>query len=137
MSNHLFLADSSIWICLSRPAAPSRLVARVAELIAANVVAFDLIVCLEVLVGSRDDGEFARNEEDFQGLIELPVLTSTWNSSARLGFDLRRKGVSVSIPDLLIAGSAIEHSAVLIHADSDFDRIAANSDLLVESYAAI
>jgi hypothetical protein len=31
--------------------------------------------------------------------------------------------------------AGIEHDAVLIHADADFDRIAANADLRVESFA--
>jgi predicted nucleic acid-binding protein len=37
--------------------------------------------------------------------------------------------------DLIIAASAMEHEAVLVHSDADFDRIAANSGLRAESLA--
>lgn len=69
------------------------------------------------------------------GLVYLPTVRRTWDLAVDLGFDPRREGIVVATSDLLIAASAIEHGAVLVHADSGFERIAARSDLRTEGYA--
>jgi predicted nucleic acid-binding protein len=94
----------------------------------------NLVVLTELLVGSRSDADYARNERQIGQLPSLPITTGTWRDTGRLGYELRRKGISVRLPDLLIAASALEHGATLMHADPDFDRIAAQTDLKVESY---
>jgi predicted nucleic acid-binding protein len=98
------------------------------------MAAVNQIVRVEVLLGCRNEAEFASNAETFAALHEVPLDSGTWERAGRLGFDLRRRGVSASVPDLIIAASAIERAATLVHADSDFDLIAQHSDLQVESY---
>jgi len=95
------------------------------------------IVKVEIATGARTEAEFQDNRETLDALINLSMGERTWALASRVGFELRRQGVTVSLPDLIIAASAIEHDAVLIHADADFDRIAAHSDLKVESFAAV
>ena len=87
-----------------------------------------------MLVGCRTPEEYTTNDQRFRGLVQLPIEQAIWEAAAGLGFALRRRGVTSALPDLLIAASALEHDAIVVHADTDFDRIAQHSDLRVESY---
>jgi predicted nucleic acid-binding protein len=86
-------------------------------------------------MGCRNEADYAQNAADFAGFIDFPIRTSTWHSATALGFKLRRAGFAPSVPDLVIAASAAERKATVLHADADFDLIADNSDLQVESWA--
>jgi predicted nucleic acid-binding protein len=52
------------------------------------------------------------------------------HQSAELGFKLRRKGITSSAIDILIATLAMDYQCALLHKDSDFDRIARYSSLV-------
>ena len=130
-----FLLDTTIWIELGRGTAPHNLKRRATELIAKRAAATNQVVRLELLVGSRNKNEFRENSTQLESLVQFAVQESTWSLAQGIGFELRRKGFTTSVPDLLIAASAIEQRATLIHADSDFDHIADHIDLRVESYA--
>ncbi len=136
VSKHAHLIDSSIWIRLFRRSPQPALAARVREILDARTAATLGIIRVEILSAAKNDGEFLDYSHTLGQLIQLPITEETYLRAARLGYRLRRVGVSSSTPDLIIAASAREHEAVLIHADSDFDRIAESSDLRVESYAA-
>ena len=134
VTNHLYVIDTSAWIAVRRqPRAPQS--ERTLSLILEGLAAINPIVRLELLVGCRDESEFAETDRELSGLTDFEMLDITWDTAARLGFNLRRKGVTVPVPDLLIAASAIEHEAVVVHADKHFIDIAQHSDLRVESYA--
>jgi len=130
-----FLFDTTIWIELSRRVAREELKRRAKELIAERAAATNEVVRLELLVGSRNKAEFRTNSTQLGSLVQFAIEESTWSHANNLGFELRRKGFTPSVPDLLIAASAMEQRATLVHADSDFDQIAALTDLRVESYA--
>ncbi len=129
------LIDSSVWIPVYRRRPPARLESRLRDLVRLRSAAVNEQIQLEILIAYNDRREFERVGDELQGLVHFPIVRRTWDLAANLGFDLRRLGIVVATPDLLLAASAIEHNAILVHADSDFDRIAANSNLRVESYA--
>jgi predicted nucleic acid-binding protein len=134
-SQQLYLVDSTIWIGLVRRKVSKELADRVDQLLESDAVATNEVIRLEVLVGCRTERDYAQNDADFAGFIHFPVRAPTWYSATELGFRLRRLGASPSVPDLLIAASALERGAVVLHADADFDRIAQHSTLMVESWA--
>jgi len=135
VSSHLFLLDTSVWIHLNRRNPPGRILHRADSLIAANLAAFNQVIRGEILIGCRTEREYLANNTQIGALLELPLHQPAWDAAANLGFALRRKGLTVALPDLLIAASALEHDAIVVHADADFDNIARHSDLRVESYA--
>jgi predicted nucleic acid-binding protein len=135
VTEHLHLIDSSIWVKLFRRGPDPNLAARVDELLTDRRVATNGLIQLEVVSGSRNETQFADFSSVLAALVQLAIDDATWSLACRLGYELRRQGFLVGSPDLIIAASAIAHDAVLLHADSDFDRIAANTKLLVESYA--
>jgi len=54
----------------------------------------------------------------------LETDENTWQEAARIYFELRRKGVTINSPiDCCIAQIAIEHGAILLHRDKDFEKI--------------
>jgi len=108
---------------------------RVSGLVESGLAATNQIVTAEVLIGSRNESDFARNKEQFAGHVQLHVTESTWASATALGYRMLRIGSSGSLTDLLIATTAAEHDAVLVHADRGLDRIASFINLEVESYA--
>jgi len=137
VTSHLYLIDSSIWIRVLRESPlSSELADRVRTLVDGRAVAVNDLIRVEVLIGSRDEIQFQRVERTFAALVRFPIERGTWTSASDLGFSMRIKGVK-NAPDLVIAASALEHEAVVMHADRDFDTIAAHSDLRVESYVGV
>lgn len=130
-----FLIDTSVWIRVYRRRPDPILEERVSGLLSHRLVLSNPVILSEMLVGCKTEDEYEGIQTDFKGLIDLAVDDGAWRLASWLGFSLRRSGIIVSLPDLIIAASAIEHDAVLMHADADFDRIAAHSSLRVESYA--
>ncbi len=95
-----------------------------------NVVGDDEIVLtrfnqLELLQGARDEQEWSLLVSYLDGQDYLEARTETWREAARIYFDLRRLGRTVRSPiDCCIAQLALEHAALLVHRDRDFERIA-------------
>jgi predicted nucleic acid-binding protein len=135
VSEHIYLVDSSVWIRLFRRSPPKNIAERVDDLLERQVAATNGLITVEIVSGATNEKEFADSSATLGALHQLSLNDRTWSRAARLGYDLRRRGLTCLTPDLIIAASAIEHGAVLVHADADFDRIAANSGLAVESFA--
>jgi predicted nucleic acid-binding protein len=132
-----YLVDSSIWIRLFRKRLNQQMAAKVDAILAERRAATNGFIRLEIVSGAGTEKEYRESLDNLSALTQLEITDSTWTRAARLGYDLRRKGLPNQSSDLLIATSAIEHDAVLMHADADFDLIAQHSDLKVESYAAV
>jgi predicted nucleic acid-binding protein len=135
VTEQTYLLDTSFWIRAYRRRPVPAIDDRFRELVAANTAAVNEIVRLEILVGVRSSQEMDEVQDALGGLITLPLDPATWAAAAHLGFELRPRGVVTSLPDLIIAASAITKGCTLLHADRDFDRIAEHSPLRVESYA--
>lgn len=133
--NHLYLIDSSVWIRVIRGSPPDDLAARVRALVGSSLAAVNPLIRLEIMIGAKDERCRAAYESAIGGLTQLSIADQTWDSATALGFQARQRGVTAHAADLIISASAIEHQAILVHADVDFDRIAASSPLRVESYA--
>lgn len=118
-----FLADKS---ALARM--PHEPVARrLRPLLEAGLVATCAVVELEVLFSTRNHDEYEAASNDRRtGYDWLPLPDEVWDRALDIQRDLSRRGQlrSVSIPDLLIAATAERHALIVIHYDSDFDRIA-------------
>jgi len=87
---------------------------------------------LEVLQGAVTEKDFATLREYLgsQRIYGLEGGLESYAAAAKIFFDLRKKGMSVrGSADCLIAQTAIEHGLLLLHNDSDFDRIAQVSPL--------
>ncbi|MBI4311310.1 MAG: PIN domain-containing protein [Chloroflexi bacterium] len=133
-SNNTVLIDTSVWIeVLSTRRSNAPLGQRVRQLVLADQAATTGPVRLELLRGSRTQQEWEQFDDVLEGLRYLVVADETWTSAARLGSQLARLGLTLPIPDLLIAAVAIDENATLLHRDRHFDLMAAHVPLKVES----
>jgi len=88
--------------------------------------ALPVVCCQEVLQGARDEREWRLLDAYLwsQQLLAPDDPRSTHAAAARIYYDCRRRGVTVrSSVDCLIAQLVLDHSAVLLHEDTDFERI--------------
>lgn len=120
----LVLIDTSAWICYFSQRKYGDIKQAVSSLIEENRAALTGPVRVELIQGCKGDGERRLVEELLNGLYYLPVKEEHWQMTADLSFGLRRKGVTVSVVDSLIAAIAMSYGYPLLHRDSDFDHIA-------------
>lgn len=116
-----FLVDTSVWIAIFRE---TKLGKSLRERTGNTPCVLTHFNQLELLQGARDEPEWRLLNEYLQSQINLECSDSTWSSAARIYFELRREGKTVRSPiDCCIAQLAIEHNALLLHRDHDFDTI--------------
>jgi predicted nucleic acid-binding protein len=86
------------------------------------------LCCQELLQGAKDLREWKLLAE-YLRTQELLTGRDPWQShsaAARIYFDCRRKGITISSAiDCLIAQLALESDGILLHDDADFERIKA------------
>ena len=133
MPDRALLVDTSAWIEALRPAGNAPVRTRVAALLADGRVVTTQMVVMELLSGARSEEQYDELFEDLSAIPVLAVETSTWMQATRLGFDLRRIGLSIPPTDLLIASVAMANHVAVLHVDRHFDLVASNSPLQVES----
>lgn len=119
-----FLADTSIWIEALRPGGRPEVVSWLREALLREAVVLAPPVKTEILLGARDEKQLAELADTLSALPLLESEHAVWESTARLGFRLRRLGLVVPLVDLLIASWALHYSCVLAHRDRHFNLIA-------------
>jgi len=85
----------------------------------------------ELLDGLRSEQQFTRLLSALRPFPFAPLERQTFVLAARLRNDFRRKGVAAGPTDFLIAAACIETGYPLLAADHDFQRIAADTDLIL------
>lgn len=119
----MIVADTSVWIDLSR-ALVTPATTRLAELLRTREVMLgDLILC-EVLQGARSDREANALELKLRRQCELADMSNAniaAEAAAHRRF-LRRKGITVrKTIDLLVGTFCIVHGHELLHTDHGYD----------------
>lgn len=124
-------------ICLKKRLSPYNKKKRIEELLLESDVAINGMIELELLGGARSEKEYNRLKNRLEALYYVEADRPLWYLASKIAFDLKRKGMSIPYPDIVIAASALKEGAVLIHADSHFDLIAEHTDLKVESLVSL
>ena len=122
------LIDSSSWIHFFNQSSPWHF-ETVSQAIREDRAVTCGLVITEVLRGARNHKETKILSENFNLLEYLPFQQEDYWESAKLGFDLARKGLAVKTIDLLIAHLATKHHFTLVHQDSDFELITRHTPL--------
>lgn len=91
------------------------------------------LIYLEVLQGSRTEKDYLRLREylDTQVFYELKKGRDSYAEAAQMYLKLRKKGVTVSTIDCLIARVALDNDLFLLHNDKDFTRISRHFPLKI------
>lgn len=120
----MVLVDTSVWIEVFRDSSGKKW-QRLVDAAAGESFVLTRFSEFELLLGARDESEWdlLKGYLNAQDLLELSE--DSWTAAARIYFDLRRLGRTVSSPiDCCIAQIAMEHEVLLIHRDRDFETIA-------------
>ena len=118
------LIDTSVWIGVLRDASGAA-ADRVRSIVDDDEVVLTRFNQLELLQGALDEREWATLATYLEGQDYVEASDDTWRAAARIYYELRRRGRTVrSAIDCCIAQLAIEHEALLLHQDRDFETIA-------------
>jgi len=130
----MILVDTSVWIEVLRDKT-GKTVRAFRERIGIENCVFCRFTQLELLQGSKDEMEWKRLDDYLSTQFYLEATEETWREAARIYFELRRKGITLSSPvDCCIAQIAIESKILLLHRDEDFERIARIRPLAIERF---
>jgi predicted nucleic acid-binding protein len=114
------LPDTSIWIDYFRGTEPTA--SAVATFLERDEVTLCGPVVAELLAGTAS----AHREALFLALAALPVVDldlGAWRESGEYAHELRQRGDTVPILDVLIAVAAVRADAALWTRDGDFERV--------------
>lgn len=89
------------------------------------------IIQLEVLTGAPDESTFRTLTWEFEALQRLPLTDEVWERADNLRWQLRRRGLLTSVPDIVIASCALVYECELLHVDRHFDLIAKYAPLQI------
>ncbi len=118
------LIDTSVWVDVLRDASGAA-ADRVRSIVADDEVVLTRFNQLELLQGAIDEREWTTLARYLDGQEYIEADVDTWRAAARIYYELRRRGRTVrSAIDCCIAQLAIEHEALLLHQDRDFEAIA-------------
>ncbi len=131
MTEFFVAIDSSIWIEVLREDCKEKLKTTMETLILEQKVAITPFTKLELLSGASNQAEFDDLKEDINALKELDLNKEIWDSASRMGFVLKRNGITVPNADLLLAAACMVHECRLWHQDQHFNLIAKHFDLRI------
>lgn len=129
VAEELLFLDTSAWARYLRRRGWDDLKDAVDDALVRRQIATCWVVNAELLIGTPDEAAFNDLLERMTAVAEIPITEVVWHEAARLGYQLRRRGVTIAVPDLVIAQCAIESGRVLWHVDQDFERIREHSAL--------
>jgi predicted nucleic acid-binding protein len=120
----MILIDTSLWIDVFRDKIGQKK-QRLQDWIGEQEVVLTRFNQLELLQGCKNEQEWDLLSHFLEKQIYLEASTDTWQSAARIYYDLRRQGLTVRSPvDCCIAQIALENNVLLAHNDRDFESIA-------------
>lgn len=129
----MIVVDTSVWIDVLNAVDSPAATTCVGLIEAGEPVTLTDIVFTEILQGLRVDREAAEVERHLRAFPILRLRTlEDFSLAAELYRTARRNGVTIrNTLDCLIAAPCIRAGAPLLHADADFDRLAACTPLRI------
>jgi predicted nucleic acid-binding protein len=118
----LILVDTPVWITASN-VKTSREAKELDDLLSQYQVVITDFVLAEILQGAADEQDFVKWSTRMGALDLYHAGLREWQRAARLSFDLRRRGMTTALSDLVIASVALEHDLEVYTTDTDFQRI--------------
>ncbi|MBI2206875.1 MAG: PIN domain-containing protein [Candidatus Rokubacteria bacterium] len=116
------LVDTSVWVHALRPGGNEAVRAALRPLIISGEVAVTEWILLELMTGLRTTERKDTLLRWFEPIGRLDFdFVDQWGKTWETAAKLRRRGVSPTAADCLIATVAMEHRVALIHCDADFE----------------
>jgi predicted nucleic acid-binding protein len=118
------LIDSSAWIEYYRKEGKKEYKDSISSAIRSNAAAVNGVIQLEILVFTKTESEYNSIYSDFHAFHYLELNEKVFQKASEMGFNLRRKGITIPSTDLIIAANAIVTESQLIHFDKHYTYIA-------------
>jgi len=118
------LVDTSAWIVNFRKSGYEHLKKDLVAALDTFSVVTTNIVILELLQGCLNRNEYDAMQARLNVLEPLPISDAVWSVAYTTGYELRRKGITVSTVDIIIAAAAKIHNCSLLHHDKHFRALA-------------
>lgn len=119
----MYLIDTSVWVNIFRDKTGIKR-QKLENIMEDNPFFLTHFIQMELLQGAKNEQEWKLLETYLQEQDYLPENNTIFVNSARIFYDLRRKGLTVrSSIDCCIAQLAITYDLILIHNDRDFETI--------------
>lgn len=116
------LPDTCAWIDFFK-ARPTPLADGLKASLVQGTTVFCGIVMYELLQGIRNPKEEASLTSAFQALPQLEMTAASWIHAGRLSAELRKKGHTIPLSDIIIATLALENTCDVLTVDHHFDLI--------------
>jgi predicted nucleic acid-binding protein len=135
MAGPVFLADTSAYVAQARDSGAR---ARFAGLLTEGRLAIRQITALEYLNNAPDPQAYEGLWSALHGQRWMDVTATAMNRAMEVHrmHAERSQHRNFRLPDLIIAATAEEHGATVLHYDADYDRVAAVTGQPVEWVAA-
>jgi predicted nucleic acid-binding protein len=114
------LVDTSAWIVSFRSGCEPEAREFLSQKVTADQAATSPLIILELIQGCKTVKERDRLRLQLESLQILELENAVWERAYSLGFDLRRKGLTIPAIDILIISLALEHDCLLLHFDRHF-----------------
>ncbi|MEK7299090.1 MAG: PIN domain-containing protein [Candidatus Margulisiibacteriota bacterium] len=116
------LIDTSVWIDFFNGKLTESSKSKVADLLMEDKACFDGIILAELMVGANPkDEQFIKT--NFEGMHYLEADQDFFVNAAKKGNQLKRKGLSIPLNDILIFQHAYQNNLCLMTRDSHFKAI--------------
>ncbi len=118
----MVVADTSVWIpYFNQPDSQERAI--LDALIQHDNLALVGIVVAELLQGCRSAKEAAALVETLSALPFIEMTFPAWRRAGEISSSLRRRGVTLPLSDLIIAGLALHQECAVFTLDPHFRKI--------------
>ncbi len=114
----MILVDTSVFIDFFRGKPTTEL----ERLLRQDLVALSTLVRLELIQGLRRNEAHALNRL-LSGLREVPIDRETWRLAEQILWDIKGEGLTLGIPDLLLAAQAQQTGFPVLSLDKVFQRL--------------
>jgi predicted nucleic acid-binding protein len=118
----MVIIDTSVWIAFFKSGhSPEK--SSVTYLLDEDRVILVGVVLSELIQGTKSNQDRQELQETLIALPYLEMTPHSWLLTGEMGARLRGKGITVGIPDLIVAALAQEYHCQVYTLDSDFRRI--------------
>jgi predicted nucleic acid-binding protein len=132
LANEPVLIDTSYWIEYFNRPGTQRAIA-VEALIRDDRAALTGVILAELLQGTRTEEEFSELRSALAAVIWVETTRAVYSRAGRLGFELRRRGVTVPLTDCVVAATAESVGGRILTLDSHFEELAQIAPLILLS----
>lgn len=114
----IYLVDTSVWINYLKGKNPS-LISATEKILREGTCCINEIILGEVCYGARDINQYKKYRKYFEKIPMRsvgPIFQDSWD----LRYKCKNKGLTIGLPDALIAQTSLHYDLILLSHDKDF-----------------